>query len=93
MSKNSKEIKFEEAIDELEKIVHQMENGQVSLEESLKKYEDAMRLIRNCQGVLAKAEKKIEILQKKNDSEYGKIDASVDDFKEDKKETKDNYLF
>jgi exodeoxyribonuclease VII small subunit len=58
---------FEEAIAELEQILSQMESSQVALEESLAKYERGTFLIRHCRGVLAAAEKQIELLSKADD--------------------------
>ncbi len=60
MSKNKdKPLKFEEAVEQLEAIIEQIESGQVGLEESLARYEQGMKLIAQCRGVLAVAEKKI----------------------------------
>ena len=58
---------FEEAIGELERILSEMEGGQVGLEDSLLKYERGTFLIRHCQNVLSAAEKQIELLSKGED--------------------------
>lgn len=58
---------FEEAIAELEKILSELEGGQVGLEESLARYERGTFLIQHCRGVLGAAEKQIEILSKGED--------------------------
>jgi exodeoxyribonuclease VII small subunit len=58
---------FEEAIAELERILSEMEGGQVGLENSLTKYERGTFLIQHCRGVLTAAEKQIEILSKGED--------------------------
>jgi exodeoxyribonuclease VII small subunit len=58
---------FEEAIAELERILTEMEGGQVGLEESLAKYERGTFLIRHCRSVLSVAEKQIEVLSKSED--------------------------
>lgn len=55
---------FEEALQELEKILGDLESGQVGLEESLTRYERGSFLIRYCRDVLASAEKQIEQLLK-----------------------------
>jgi exodeoxyribonuclease VII small subunit len=55
---------FEEALAELEKILADLEGGQVGLEESLARYERGSFLIRHCRDVLATAEKQIEQLVK-----------------------------
>jgi len=56
------EIQFEKALARLEKIVEELETGNIPLEEALKKYEEGVKLSRACQEKLAQAEKKIEIL-------------------------------
>ncbi len=58
MGKNSFEADFKE----LEKIVKKMEEDEVSLEESLKLFEEGVKLSRKCTLTLDKAEKKVEIL-------------------------------
>lgn len=49
---------------ELEKIVRELEQGDLSLEESLKLFEDGVKLSRECQERLNQAERRIEILLK-----------------------------
>ena len=53
---------FEASLDELEKIVKQLESGDLPLEESLKLFEDGVRLSRDCRERLSKAERRIEVL-------------------------------
>jgi exodeoxyribonuclease VII small subunit len=55
---------FESTLGELEKIVRRLEDGDLSLEESLKLFEDGVRLSRECQERLNQAERRIEILLK-----------------------------
>lgn len=55
---------FEDALAELEQILSDIEAGQVGLEQSLVKYERGSFLIQHCRGVLAQAEKQIELLSK-----------------------------
>lgn len=57
---------FETAITRLDKIVKDMENGDLSLDESLKKFEEGINLIRECQTALEDAEQKVKILTEKN---------------------------
>ena len=59
------EIKFEEALKKLEKIVSDLESGKLPLEESLKKYEEGVRLVSSCSKILEAAQKKVEVLTKK----------------------------
>jgi len=54
--------KFEESIKELEKIVKTLENGEPSLDESLKNFEKGITLIKVCQKELESAENKIKEL-------------------------------
>jgi exodeoxyribonuclease VII small subunit len=58
---------FEEAIAELEKILADLEGGQVGLEESLSRYERGTFLIQHCRSVLGAAEKQIDLLSKSED--------------------------
>ena len=60
-------LTFESAIQRLEKIVTDMEEAELPLEDVLKKYEEGTRLVRYCSQKLDEAEKKIEILTKKTD--------------------------
>ena len=58
----TKPIHFETSINELQDIVNQLEKGELSLEDSLKQFEQGITLARKCQGVLNQAEQKIEML-------------------------------
>lgn len=55
---------FEQALASLEQIVQRLEKGDLPLEESLKLYEDGVRLSRLCHGKLEEAEGRIEVLLK-----------------------------
>jgi exodeoxyribonuclease VII small subunit len=55
---------FEQALQQLEQIVQKLEKGELALEESLKLYEEGVRLSRLCHGKLEEAEGKIEMLIK-----------------------------
>lgn len=55
---------FESSLGELEKIVRRLEDGDLPLEESLKLFEDGVRLSRECRERLDQAERRIEILLK-----------------------------
>lgn len=55
---------FEESLKQLEGIVARMEGGDVSLEESVKLFEEGSRLAEQCKQQLAEAEGKVEILIK-----------------------------
>ena len=56
--------RFEDALSKLEKIVSKLEGGDISLEESLKLFEEGIRLSRFCNQKLDEAEKRVEILLK-----------------------------
>ncbi len=74
------EIKFDQALARLEKIVEEMEGEEMPLEASLKKYEEGVKLARLCLEKLEKAEKRIEILQRSADGSL-----SAEPFKRKKK--------
>jgi len=59
--------RFEDALKKLEKIVSQLEEGDISLEDSLKLFEEGIRLSRICNQKLDEAEKRVEILIKGDD--------------------------
>ena len=59
-----KEIKFESAVKRLEEIVNKLEGGDLSLDDSIKLFEEGVRLYQVCVKRLDEAEKKVEILLK-----------------------------
>ena len=59
-----KKKSFEEALAELEKIVTDVEQGKIPLEQSIERYEQGMKLIKYCRGILEQAEKRIETISK-----------------------------
>ena len=59
---------FEEALEELEELVTSMEEGDLSLEDSLKAFEKGIKLTRECQTALKKAEQKVQVLLDENGS-------------------------
>jgi exodeoxyribonuclease VII small subunit len=64
---NTKQQTFESSLAALEKIVRKLEQGDLSLEESLKLFEEGVKLSRECQERLNQAERRIEILLKDSD--------------------------
>ena len=70
------EMKFEESLKKLEKIVDDLEKGDLSLDESLKKYQEGIELARQCSQRLESAKKKIDLLvkNKKGDFEFKPFD-------------------
>jgi len=66
-------LTFEKAMEQLEKIVETMESGALSLEQSLKQFEEGMKLTQYCAQKLDETEKKIATIMEKGD---GTIDES-----------------
>ena len=66
MAEKKAEVNFEKAIKDLEKIVEDTESGELSLEQSLKTFEKGIKLTRQCQGELEKAELKVKKLVEEN---------------------------
>ena len=62
-------VSFEQSLKELENLVDKMEQGDLSLEESLQHFERGVQLTRACQQALKVAEQKVEALLKKNGQE------------------------
>jgi|AntRauTorcE11898_2_1112593.scaffolds.fasta_scaffold19616_2 exodeoxyribonuclease VII small subunit len=67
MSKEIKDLSFEKAIEELEEIVNKLEEGGLSLEDSLDKFSRGIKLIKYCNEKLNETEEKIEVLIKEDD--------------------------
>jgi exodeoxyribonuclease VII small subunit len=57
---------FEASLEALERIVHQLEDGDLPLEKSLELFEQGIRLSRECQERLTQAERRIEVLLRDN---------------------------
>ncbi len=66
MAAKKKALDFEQALVELERVVVAMEAGNMPLEESLKAFEQGVRLTRDCQQALVEAEQKVELLLNTN---------------------------
>jgi len=71
---NAKTMTFEDALARLEAIVYQLESGSLPLEESIKQFEEGMRLSKICGDKLSDAENKIEQLVKRNDGTLGWVE-------------------
>lgn len=63
-SAKDSEEKFEDTLERLQGLVRELESGECSLEDSIRKFEEGMALARSCQDRLTQAEQKIEILLK-----------------------------
>ena len=69
-AKDQAPFDFEKGLDELEQLVGRMEQGDLTLEQSLKEFERGVELTRHCQQALQEAEQKVDILlQKSTDAE------------------------
>ena len=60
---------LEQSFEKLEQIIGNLENGDVSLEDSFKLYNEGMKLIQNCNQQLDKVEKKVVVLNQKEGDE------------------------
>ncbi|EDZ64972.1 exodeoxyribonuclease VII, small subunit [beta proteobacterium KB13] len=60
---------FDEILEELESIVESMDDGSLKLEETIESYEKGIKLIKQAQASLKNFEKKVQILNSKNDLE------------------------
>lgn len=65
--KKDKEPGFEKALERLEKIVEEMEGGQLSLEKMIADFEEGTKLVKYCTGKLNEVERKIEVLVKQGE--------------------------
>lgn len=57
-----KKITIEESFASLDTIIEELQNGDLTLEESFQKYEEGMKLIKNCNTAIDKVEKKLEVI-------------------------------
>lgn len=57
---------FENNMENLEKIVSELENGELNLDESISKFEEGIKISKECNKILEEAEKKITILLEKD---------------------------
>jgi exodeoxyribonuclease VII small subunit len=73
---------FEEAMKKLEKIVEELDKGEFSLEESLKKFEEGMKLGQTCKSILEKAEFRVRKLVDAHGRDQGEMKETdvADDF-------------
>ena len=59
----AKKLKFEDAMDRLDQIVAAMEAGEIGIEESIERYEEAMKLAGQCRKILDSVEQRIQRIQ------------------------------
>ena len=70
MAQETKEIEFETALKKLESIVEKLENGDLSLEEALKQYEEGVHMADLCSKRITEAEKRVEVLMKTSSGKW-----------------------
>lgn len=58
----TKKLTLEESFDALDEIIENLQSGELTLEESFQKYEEGMKLIKNCNDAIDKVEKKLEVI-------------------------------
>jgi exodeoxyribonuclease VII small subunit len=68
MTRGKKGLNFENSLAELESLVEELEEGELSLEDSLKAFERGIKLTRECQVALTRAEQKVQQLIEENGS-------------------------
>lgn len=66
MPRKKKSPELEQSLADLETLVTRMEQGDLSLEESLNAFEEGIKLTRECQTILDQAEQKVQILTEQN---------------------------
>ena len=74
---NSKAVNLEKSLASLEKLVDELESGDLPLEKAMQKFEEGIKLTRSCQTALREAEQKVEILMQGADGD------AVEEFLED----------
>ena len=76
---------FEQAVEQLEQIIDQIESGEIGLEDALKCYEQGAKMIKRCQSIIDKAEKRIAELNVGDDGELsvGDVALSPDELTDD----------
>ncbi|MCE9685191.1 MULTISPECIES: exodeoxyribonuclease VII small subunit [Shewanella] len=68
MAKKAENLSFEESLGELERIVAELEQGEVTLDDALKQFERGINLVRNSQAKLEQAQQKVAILLKQDET-------------------------
>ncbi len=76
-------LKFEDAMKRLEGIVQDLEKGDLSLEDSLKSFEEGMKLIKYSSKKLEEVEKKVHMLVQASDGEHEQVPFESKDKKDD----------
>lgn len=72
----TKAIDFEKSVKQLETLVDKLEKGDLSLEDSLKNFEQGVKLTRECRQALQTAEQKVSVLSKEDNAKGSKAKES-----------------
>jgi exodeoxyribonuclease VII small subunit len=75
---DDEKLSFEEALDELEDIVSQLESGELTLEETLQLFERGQALVGRCEDALNQAELRLEALQPSASGGYERVATDED---------------
>ncbi|TNE93255.1 exodeoxyribonuclease VII small subunit [Porticoccus sp.] len=68
MTSRKKAVDFEQKLNQLESLVNDMEQGSLTLEDSLKAFEEGIKITRECQQALKEAELRVDMLTRDSDS-------------------------
>jgi len=83
--KSIKDLKFEEALERLEKIVEKLESGGLTLDQAIKAFEEGTKLRKFCEEKLKETERKVEQIIEKENGTY-----SVEPFNREDLDSKDS---
>lgn len=78
MAKKPENLSFEASLGELEQIVTQLEQGDVSLDDALKQFERGINLVRQSQAKLEQAQQKVSILLNEGDTDLSQFNVEGD---------------
>lgn len=78
-----KKLSFEQRLEALERIVEELESGDLSLDQALARYEQGVATHKECMAILAAAEKRIELLVKTEEGELATRPMTADHGDED----------
>ena len=76
---NDKPLNLEKSLQDLEALIGELESGELPLEQAMQKFEEGIRLTRNCQAALKDAEQRVEILLKSAGGEEALEEFEVDE--------------
>ncbi|HET6629273.1 MAG TPA: exodeoxyribonuclease VII small subunit [Woeseiaceae bacterium] len=76
---NDKPLNLEKSLQDLEALIDELESGELPLEQAMQKFEQGIKLTRNCQAALKDAEQRVEILLKSAGGEEALQEFEVDE--------------